>query len=72
MKIARHLIEISMDLLEKVRNLIKGNELRALETLYRNEISKLGKIAPMSNCEKIVVEDIDGMAILRKDSRLDF
>ena len=61
-----------MDLLEKVRNLIKGNELRALETLYRNEISKLGKIAPMSNCEKIVVEDIDGMAILRKDSRLDF
>ena len=61
-----------MDLLEKVRNLIKGNELRALETVYRNEISKLGKIAPMSNCEKIVVEDIDGMAILRKDSRLDF
>ena len=61
-----------MDLLEKVRNLIKGNELRALETLYRNEISKLGKIAPMSNCEKIVGEDIDGMAILRKDSRLDF
>ena len=61
-----------MDLLEKVRNLIKGNELRALETLYRNEISKLGKIAPMSNCEKIVVEDIDGMAILMKNSRLDF
>ena len=61
-----------MDLLEKVRNLIKGNELGALETLYRNEISKLGKIAPMSNCEEIVVEDIDGMAILRKDSRLDF
>ena len=61
-----------MDLLEKVRNLIKGIELRALETLHRNEISKLGKIAPISNCEKIVVEDIDGMAILRKDSRLDF
>ena len=61
-----------MDLLEKVRNLIKGNELRALEMLYRNEISKLGKIAPMSNCEKIVVEHIDSMAILRKDSRLDF
>ena len=60
-----------MELLEKVRNLIKGNELRALETLYRNEISKLGKSAPMSNCEKIVVKDIDGMAILRKDSRLD-
>ena len=56
-----------MDLLEKVRNLIKGNELGTLETLYRNEISKLGKIAPMSNCEKMV----DGMAILRKDSRLD-
>ena len=61
-----------MDLLENVRKLIKGNELRALETLYRNEISKLGKIAPMSKCEKIVVEDIDSMAILRNDSRLDF
>ena len=48
-----------MDLLEKVPNVIKGNELRALETLYRNEISKLGKIAPMLNCEKIGVEDID-------------
>ena len=61
-----------MALLEKVRKLIKGNKLRALETLYRNEMSKLGKIAPMSNCEKIVVEDNDGMAMLRKDSRLDF
>ena len=61
-----------MDLLQKVRNLVKGNELRAIETLYRNEISKLGKNAPMSNCEKIVVEDIDAMAILRKDSHLDF
>ena len=61
-----------MDLLEKVRNLIKGNELRVLETVYGNEIPKLGKISPMSNCEKMVVDDIEGMAILRKDSRLDF
>ena len=46
-----------MELLGKVQDLTDEHKLTPLETLYRNEVSKLGKIAPISTYKNMVVED---------------
>ena len=56
-----------MDLLGKVQYLVKDNKLTTLETLYRSKVAKLGKITLIPSYENIIMGDVFGMKILRKD-----
>ena len=61
----QNLLEISMDLKEKVQDFIKENKLIALEKLHcSNDISKLGKFAHISTYENVVEEDIAGIGVV--------